>query len=144
MHHRVFSARLDRDRIEEAIQKAESRTSGEICVVIHQKPIADPVPFAQAEFVRRGMERTGHRNAVLFLLAPRSRTFAVVGDEGVHRKCGDPFWREVADSMGRSFRAGDFTSGLVDGIARAGDLLAQHFPPDPDHHNELPDAVTVV
>jgi uncharacterized membrane protein len=68
----------------------------------------------------------------------------VVGDEGVHRQCGDSFWREVADAMGQNFRAVDFTAGLVDGIARAGALLARHFPPEPDHRNELPDAVRVV
>ncbi|HVU18810.1 MAG TPA: TPM domain-containing protein [Candidatus Didemnitutus sp.] len=144
MYHRLFSARLDRKSIEDAIRRAEACTSGEICVIIHEKPVADAVSFAQGEFVRRGLDRTRHRNAVLFLVAPRSRTFAVIGDEGVHRRCGDPFWQEVAAAMAQDFRNGDFTMGLVNGITRAGDLLARHFPPDSENPNELPDQVTVV
>ena len=90
------------------------------------------------------MTQTRHRNGVLIFLAPRSRTFAVIGDTGVHEKCGDSFWRELADAMSEYFKRGDFTAGLVHGIERAGALLAEHFPPAAGDRNELPDDIEEV
>ena len=142
----LFSSpvKIDHDRVVAAIARAERQTSGEIRILIARNRTADPVAAARRHFVRLKMERTRDRNAVLIFIAPRSRSFAVIGDQGVHEKCGEQFWRELAASMGGLFRQGDFTAGLVHGIERAGALLAAHFPPDPGGANELPDAVEEV
>ena len=58
----------------------------------------------------------------------RVGAFAVIGDEGVHAKCGDEFWRKLADAMSGYFRKGEFTPGIIHGVQKAGDLLAEHFP----------------
>ena len=136
-----FIAKLDRQRIETAIAQAELQTSGELRVVIHRKPVADAVAAARHEFVRLGMTKTRQRNAVLLFVAPASQAFAIIGDEGVHAKCGDPFWTEVAAAMQKNFRDGDHTAALLEGIGRAGALLAAHFPREPGDANELPDRV---
>jgi uncharacterized membrane protein len=141
MHHHKFVRQLVHERIHAAIQAAEQRTSGEIRVLISHRPARDPVAAAQAAFLRLGMQQTKHRNAVLLFVAPWSRTFAVIGDEAVHAKCGDDFWRELAAAMTGYFRRDDFTGGLVHGIARAGELLAAHFPRESGDRNELPDDV---
>ena len=133
--------RIDHARVTAAIAAAEQRTSGEIRVLIARHPAADPVAAAQRHFEKLGMTTTRHRNGVLIFLAPRSRTFAVVGDTAVHEKCGDSFWQELAAAMGGHFKRGDFTAGLVQGIERAGTLLAQHFPRQPGDRNELPNQV---
>jgi uncharacterized membrane protein len=78
---------------------------------------------------------------VLIFVAPVSQKFAVIGDEAVHEKCGESFWTALAAVMAAHFKAGDFTTGLVAGIAQAGVLLARHFPRLPDDSNELPDEV---
>ena len=59
----------------------------------------------------------------------------------VHEKCGDAFWTELAAAMTEHFKRGDFTAGLVLGIARAGALLAENFPRQTDDRNELPNSV---
>ena len=87
------------------------------------------------------MEKTRERNAVLIFVAPRTRTFAVIGDAGVHAKCGDGFWQEVAKAMAGHFRKSEFTAGIILGVKQAGALLAQHFPRRPDDRNELSDQV---
>ncbi|NDE98252.1 MAG: hypothetical protein EB034_08240 [Verrucomicrobia bacterium] len=87
------------------------------------------------------MTQTRERNGVLLYVAPRSRTFAIVGDEGVHARCGEAFWREVAQALTAEFRKGDFTAGILLGVQRAGSLLAEHFPRQGDDRNELPDTV---
>ena len=135
---------IDHDKVVAAIGAAERRTSGEIRVLLARQPAPDPVASARTHFERLGMTRTAARNGVLIFLAPRSHTFAVIGDTGVHEKCGEAFWREVAAAMEKQFRAGDFTAGLMQAIERAGALLAAHFPRQPDDKNELPDSIVEV
>lgn len=129
--------KIDHPRVVAAIAAAENTTSGEIRVVVSRRKIAEPIAEAQRQFARLGMKQTAARNGVLILLAPRSRTFAVIGDQGVHEKCGDAFWSELAAAMTDYFKRGDFTAGLVHGIDRAGALLAEHFPRQADDRNEL-------
>jgi len=133
--------KIDHPRVVAAIGEAERKTSGEIRVVLSRRKVAEPVAEAQRQFERLGMTQTAARNGVLILLAPRSRTFAVIGDTGVHEKCGDLFWTELAAAMTEHFKRGDFTAGLVHGIERAGALLAEHFPRQADDRNELPDEI---
>ena len=141
MKTRHFIKQLDRKSIEAAIRDAEDGTSGEICVLISHQPVENAVAAAQAEFTRLGMQKTRHRNAVLLFIAPASRAFAIIGDRGVHAKCGDTFWGEVASVMQKYFRDGDYTAALLKGINRASSLLAEHFPPQPDDADELPNQV---
>lgn len=133
--------KVDHARVVAAIGAAESKTSGEIRVLVSRQPALDPVAIAQREFERLGMTNTAARNGVLIFLAPKSRTFAVIGDTAIHEKCGDSFWRILAGTMESHFKRGEFTDGLVHAIDRAGSLLAEHFPRSPDDKNELPDAI---
>jgi uncharacterized membrane protein len=141
MRHRKFLSQLAHERLHAAIHDAEQGTSGEIRVMVSHKRAPDPVAAAQQAFLRLGMQQTQLRNAVLIFVAPRSHTFAVIGDEAVHARCGDDFWRELAGTITGYFKRGDFTGGLVHGISRAGQLLAEHFPRKPGDGNELPDEV---
>jgi len=137
-----FVKQLREPEIVAAIRAAERKTSGELRIFIsHQKEVADPVTAAQEEFVRLGMEKTRDRNAVLIYVAPVPRKFAIIGDHGVHERCGENFWQELADSMTARFRVAEFTEGIVQGITRAGELLAVHFARHPDDSNELPNRV---
>ena len=111
-----------------AIREAEQKTSGQIRVWISHKYMDDPVAAAQMEFVRLGMTRSPERNGVLIFVAPRSHQFAVIGDEAVHAKCGDEFWRKLVDAMSGYFRKSEFTPGIIHGVQKAGELLAEHFP----------------
>jgi uncharacterized membrane protein len=137
-----FLSRLERDRVVSAIREAESRTSGEVRVHVTRRKPADLEAAARTRFARLGMDRTAERNAVLFYLCPNIRRFQILGDTGVHEKCGDDFWKGVAAAMEESFRRGHFTEGLIAGIAAVGDVLARHFPARPGDVNELPDDVS--
>lgn len=134
--------KIDHARVTAAIAAAELRTSGEIRVVLSRAKAADPVADAQHEFDRLGMAATAARNGVLIFLAPRSRNFAVIGDRGVHEKCGPTFWTDLAAAMTERFKRAEFTEGLVHGIERAGERLATHFPRRGDDPNELSNDIT--
>ncbi|MDQ6656608.1 MAG: TPM domain-containing protein [Verrucomicrobiota bacterium] len=142
MRSEEFMARLDHPRIVAAIAAAEAKTSGEIRVFVQRGEVAgDPLPFAEKKFLELGMHKTAERNAILILVAPRARKFAVVGDEGVHRKCGPAYWEQLVTSMRGHFQREDFTEALLEGINSAGELLAAHFAHQSDDRNELPDDV---
>jgi uncharacterized membrane protein len=96
---------------------------------------------ARRRFHKLGMTRTRERNAVLIYFAPLSHQFAVWGDQGVHEKCGDEFWREIVSGMTPLLKEGQFTEAIVRAIERTGEVLARHFPREPDDKNELPDRI---
>lgn len=136
-----FEKQLDEAKIVAAIGVAEQRTSGEIRVVIARARAEDPVAAARQHFERLVMTGTKARNGVLIFIAPVSHTFAVIGDTGIHEKCGQPFWAELTRVMATHFQSGDFSGGILTAINRAGELLSVHFPRQPDDRNELPNAV---
>lgn len=136
-----FLNQLQHTEIVAAIQSAESKTSGEIRVFVSRQNVTEPVASAQKQFERLGMTKTRQRNGVLIFIAPGTRKFAVIGDAAVHEKCGEAFWLALAAEMTEHFKSGDFTSGLVHGIQKAGELLSAHFPRQSDDTNELPDRV---
>jgi len=141
---RDFVAALDEERIVAAIRAAESRTSGEIRVHVAEHSVEDVEAAGAKAFEALGMTATAARNGVLLFVAPASRRFAVLGDVAIHERCGDGFWREVADAMAGEFRAGRFSDGIVAGIAAVAAELARHFPRAPGEadRNELPDTVS--
>lgn len=132
---------VDDVRIVAAIAAAEAHTSGEIRIVLSRQSITDPVAAAAEQFERLEMMTTADRNGVLIFVAPSSHTFAVIGDQGVHEKCGQDFWHALTTAMSAHFKRGEFTEGLVLGISRAGVLLAEHFPRRADDPNGLPDHI---
>ena len=136
-----FFSKLDSKRIVDAIGRAEAGTSGEIRVHVTRREPEDIEARARERFEKLGMTQTAHRNGVLFYIAPRIRKFQILGDTGVHEKCGDEFWKETAAELSQAFRKGDFTGGLVAGIEKIGELLKAHFPHRGDDRNELPDEI---
>jgi uncharacterized membrane protein len=137
-----FIRQLEHDRIVAAIKQAEARTSGQIRVFLQRgKFEEDALERAQKKFIQLGMQKTAERNAVLIFVAPRVQKFAVVGDEGVHKKCGEKFWEELVAKMREHFLREDFTAALLEAVEAAGALLTKHFPKSVDSKNELPDDV---
>jgi uncharacterized membrane protein len=136
-----FFSRLDNDRIVSAIADAEKKSSGEIRVHVTQHKPDDLEARARRRFETLGMTQTAERNGVLFYIAPSVRRFQILGDSGIHERCGPDFWKGVASEMEESFRRGEFTDGIVTGIAKVGEVLAHHFPRSTADRNELPNTI---
>jgi uncharacterized membrane protein len=133
---------IDRDKIKEAIQKAEHRTSGEIRVSVAPFFWGNVHKAAEKAFVRLGMTRTKDRNGVLLFVVPARRKFVVLGDSGIHERVGQDFWHRIVAVVTEKFRRGDFTGGLICGIEEVGEQLSTHFPYDAATDvDELPDDV---
>ena len=142
MRTREFLTKLEHDRIIETIREAESKTSGEIRVLIQRGKLkSDPLVAAQRKFHRLGMHKTRERNAVLIFVVPRTHKFAVVGDKAIHEKCGDEFWQGIVERMRNHFQNERFSDAMVEAVNEIGNVLAREFPKTPEDTNELPDAV---
>jgi uncharacterized membrane protein len=137
-----FLQRLDHKRITQAIKKAEGRTSGQIRVFVQRGDFEDDaLPRAERRFLQLGMQKTRDRNAVLIFVAPRAHKYAVVGDVGVHEKCGREFWQKLVTAMRGHFQKQEFDRAITHAINEVGKVLAAHFPRTADTINELPDEV---
>jgi uncharacterized membrane protein len=142
MRTKEFIGRLEHGQIVDAIRAAEENSSGEIRVFIQRGKLnRDVVAVAEQQFQRLKMHETQDRNGVLIFVAPREHQFAVIGDEGIHQKCGDELWQKVVAKMSDHFRAQRFSRAIVDAIRDVGEVLAKYFPKRGGDSNELPDAV---
>ncbi len=128
--------------IEEAIRRAERRTSGEIRVVVEKRAGDDPMKKAARWFEKLGMTQTRQRNGVLIYVGLDDRRFAILGDAGIDRTVPENFWQHTAEGMRAHFRRGRIVEGIIEGVRRAGEALARYFPYDPETDvDELPNTV---
>jgi uncharacterized membrane protein len=148
---RPFLSEADFDAITRAIKTAEARTSAEIRVHLERRVprrlwlgrAPEVMTRAQHVFRRLGMHRTAERHGVLIYLAVEDRRFAVVGDEGIHGRVGDPHWHRVRDLMVEKLRSSAPREAIERAVEELGRALAEHYPRRPDDKNELSDEVSV-
>jgi uncharacterized membrane protein len=143
MKPRDFLQKLDDAEIVSAIQAAERKTSGEIRVFVSSRKVlrTGVEKHAGILFEKLGMTATQDRNAVLLYFAPYSQQYAIVGDTGIHEKCGEAVWHEVASTMRVRLQSGRFTEAAVEAIRTIGEVLARYFPRSPEDRDELPNKV---
>ena len=141
MSPKEFLDQVDEARVVAAIAEAESRSSGEIRVYVSHRKRDNALAHAQARFIKLGMTKTSQRNGVLIYFAPVSQQFAIVGDVGIHEKCGEPFWRQVTARMEPLLKSGRYTEAIIEAVREVGGLLERHFPKQAGDRNELSNQV---
>ena len=141
METKSFLTALEDEKISAAIGDAEKQTSGEIRVFVANEVIENPVVAAQQQFEKLGMTRTERRNGVLIYFAPKCQSYAIIGDKGLHEKCGQDFWEDITKGMNPLLKEGKFTEAIVYAVREAGRALSKHFPWEKGDRNELPNSV---
>jgi len=144
MKQKDFLSQLDDEKIVAAIRGAEQATSGEIRVFVSRKRLDgdDVMDRAAVRFQKLGMTGTRERNGVLLYFVPLDCRFAVIGDRGIHEKCGEAFWQGVVAGLAEGLKKErGFTDGIVRAIAQVGDALSRYFPRRPDDRDELSNVV---
>lgn len=132
----------EESEIVKAISQAEKNTSGEIRVHIENHTEKPPLERAQEVFNFLGMDTTLMRNGVLFYVGVTDHTFAIIGDEGIHKVVEEDFWDCTKDTVISHFKDKKYKDGLVAGILRAGERLQQYFPFESDDTNELSNEIS--
>ncbi len=136
-------------RLAERVRRSESRHSGEIRLCVEAGlPLsylwrgAPPRERALAMFGKLRVWDTERNNGVLIYLLLAEHAIEIVADRGLNRHVTPQRWRELAQGMSASFKAGHFEDGLAAAIDAVELLLQQHFPlaEGAANPNELPDA----
>jgi len=137
-----FLTKDDELEIVAAIQAAEKETSGEIRVHIEATTDKEPFDRAREVFTQLGMAATKLKNGVLIYMAVNDRKFVICGDQGIDDVVPADFWDTTKEEMQSYFRDGDFKSGLLAGIRRAGEKLQAFFPCEEDDTDELSNEIS--
>ena len=96
---------------------------------------------AMEQFYARGLHLTRGRTGVMIFCALEEHFVEVIADEGIYSKVDTSTWDNTVNVLLKNIRAGDLTTGFVEAVAACGVALAQHFPPDAENPNELPDVL---
>lgn len=138
-----FFSEEEKRQIVEAIQNAEQRTSGEVRLFIESKcRFVNAIDRAQEIFFQFKMHDTELRNATLIYVAVKDHQAAVFGDEGIYRKVGEQYWKDVVMKMMQYFKHENLAGGICSAINDLGEALHLHFPfASETDKNELPDEI---
>lgn len=142
MEVQEFLNKEQEQRVINAIQKAEKKTSGEIRVHFERNTKKDALIRAEEVFYGLEMDKTNFRNGILFYVAVDDHQFAIVGDEGIDKVVPDDFWESIKDEVLSEFSNGDHARGLELGILHTGEKLKEFFPVADDDDNELSDEIS--
>ena len=135
-------SKTDETRLINAIQSAELQTSGEIRVHIQKACKTDALEECQKKFTELNMHETKDRNGILFYLAINSKSFAVWGDEGIHQKVDDAFWKSITDCAIDYFKQNELLTGIEKAVELCGEKLKLHFPLEANDKNELSNEIS--
>ena len=137
-----FFKKEEENQLIERIAHWENKTSGEIRIHLESHLLTDVLSAAQGVFLDLGMQRTRDRNAVLILIAPKDKKFAIIGDEGIDQQVSDTYWQEIAGNMQNHFRNGDFVGGVLVAVDQVGRFLETYFPGNGESDNQLSDDIS--
>jgi uncharacterized membrane protein len=139
------------DRIEQAIKAGEAMHSGQVRFVVEGALDGRPLFSGQSAheraidiFSQLRIWDTAHNNGVLIYLLLADRTVEIVADRGIDAHVGAAGWRKICAAMEADFRSGDFSGGVIKGIAAVSQQLAMYFPKQGVGPNELPDTPVVM
>src|SRR5665213_4145207 len=137
--------------IEQAIKAGEATHSGQVRFVVEGALDGAPLLRNQSAraraldiFAQLRIWDTAHNNGVLIYLLLADRQVEIVADRGIDAKVGAAGWAKICADMQIDFKAGNFESGVIKGIAEVSRELAKYFPKHGAGKNELPDAPVVM
>jgi len=129
MHPNHFHEQIDKPRLIAALADAERKTTGRIYVYVSHRPITDALEAARRRFAGLGLDRLHEdRASVLIYLAPKTHKFAIIGDKAIQERCGEEYWKHLADTLSQDLKAGDLTAALLNAISSLKKTLEEHFP----------------
>ena len=125
----TFHAQIDKNRLVAALADAQRNTHGRIYVYVSHRPITDAFASARRRFEKLGLSRLHeHRASVLLYFAPKTHKFAIIGDKAIHERCGEDYWKSLAEKLSQDLKAGDLMPALLNAIASLKATLEEHFP----------------
>jgi len=138
--------RADLAAIGSAIATSENSHRGELRFVVEGPlPVAalwrglSPRARAVDLFATLRVWDTEENSGILIYVQLVDRRVEILADRGIAARVAQAEWDAICRTMEADFRSGEWRRGAVQAVARAGALLAQHFPAGDSNPNELPD-----
>lgn len=92
---------------------------------------------AEIEFFEAHMGETQAATGILLMLSLMEHRAVVLADKAINDKLPPDTWHQVIGEMTYGIKSQNISQGMIAGIHRCGELLAQHFPLPPNDTNEL-------
>ena len=134
-----------------AVAACEKSHRGELRFVVEGPlPVSalwhDQSPRARAVelFSRQRVWDTAENSGILIYVQLVDRKVEILADRGIAARVPQAEWDAICRAMEASFRGGEWRRGALRAVARAGALLASHFPARNHNPNELPDQPLVL
>lgn len=99
---------------------------------------------AVEQFLVQNLHTTEGRTGVLIYVSDAERYAEVIADDGIYRKVQPQVWDLLIAALTAHIGRGTRTEGFVAAIETCGAILAEHFPPGKDDHDELPNHLIVL
>jgi putative membrane protein len=95
--------------------------------------------LALAAFAQHGLHYTRDHTGILILISLLEHRVEVLADRGINAKVETATWQEISKIVADGLRSDRACEAICKAIDRCGEILATHFPRQPDDRNELPD-----
>lgn len=99
---------------------------------------------AVRHFMESGVYNTKDRTGILIFVSQLEHRVELLADKGINDKIPQEKWDEIVAHIIRGIKTRAVVKHLCDAVAQCGDLLAEHFPIQPDDVNELKDDIAVL
>ncbi len=84
------------------------------------------------------------KNVVCPLLFFYEHMVRILGDDAISKKLNQEDWQSICDIIINGCKNKQMTQGMIDGIAKAGEMLGEHFPIQEGDVDELAnDLITI-
>jgi uncharacterized membrane protein len=139
--HPLYSSEFA-ERIEAAIEEAESRTSCEFKV--HLEDFCEEDVFDRAAYVfsELNLHKTKARNAILVFVVVQNRKVVILADAGVTSVLNNTLIDEEVKNMTEAFRSGMYVSGVAESLGRMSRYLSPIFPREANDINEISNSIS--
>ncbi len=138
-------------KIEAAIKESETQHSGEIRFAIESaldySALFNDEPCRERAldvFAELRVWDTEQNNGVLIFLLLADKDVEIIADRGINARVNSSEWKRICALIQKNFHEGQFEEGIKRGILEIGNILANHFPPEKDNPNELPNEPVII
>jgi putative membrane protein len=95
-------------------------------------------------FMESGVYNTKDRTGILIFISALERRVELLADRGISEKIPREKWDGIVRNITAGINKNKLAEHLSQSIRECGDLLAEHFPIQPDDINELGDDIAVL
>ena len=90
----------------------------------------------QAFFENR-LHTTQERTGILIFVSVMERQVEILADTGIHEKVEKDTWDKIMMTLIGNIKKKNLTHGIMEAVSECGKILANHFPPNGSHTNEI-------